>query len=467
MSFITLKCLHSIFKFACLVTAILMIIFCCYEFSQNKDVSEVSFVHFNENEYSIYPQITLCLVQPFLEDRLRNYGDGINSSSYTRFLKGEIWDARMVDIDIENVTVKLDDHLLDTCVGTSFDGKCQGKGYTSTHVYPFGPKCLSFHYSNPKRIYFANLWIKNSIFPNGMRPHIKNFPVIITFPQQVLRLSSEMDIWPTRNNASDTYVMHFVVGGVEVIRRRNKPERKCRDWKKYDSIVEEELLSDVGCRPFYSRSLKELVPCDTREKLRDIYRRHWLIMSHSPELGGQTTPCNEIQKMQIEYKEENTNFTKDKEMFPEVTTELKNTDGWFRVTVLFQVQPIKEIKQIRAYTPQSLVGNAGGYVGLLVGYSIAELPVLLGLTYKYMVKIIAGLKKIKGRESTPTISSKDTKKEIDVHELENIGNKVLKLERKFNALELKMERRFDVPDLKLGTKWSSLDNIYYEQPLML
>ena len=36
-----------------------------------------------------------------------------------------------------------------------------------------------------------------------------------------------------------------------------------------------------------------------------------------------------------------------------------------------------EIKQIRAYTFSSLVGNIGGYMGLFLGYAILNFPQLL------------------------------------------------------------------------------------------
>ena len=53
-------------------------------------------------------------------------------------------------------------------------------------------------------------------------------------------------------------------------------------------------------------------------------------------------------------------------------------NNWFIINIHFwKSTDFKEIKQIRAYSVQSLFGNAGGYIGLLVGISISELPYLL------------------------------------------------------------------------------------------
>ena len=127
-------------------------------------MSEISFVNFNEDEESIYPQVSLCFDAPFSDDKLKEVDVGINSSLYEQFLKGEIWDDRLANLDIENVTLTLEDYVLDTCVRSSFEDNCDEKGRISSQVYCSGTaKCLLFHYSNPQNIFEASLWINRSI----------------------------------------------------------------------------------------------------------------------------------------------------------------------------------------------------------------------------------------------------------------------------------------------------------------
>ena len=103
------KHFQNAFKFVCLTAAVSMIIYCTNDFLENNNISEVSFLRFNQDEESIYPQLTICLLNEFslLDDKLKQLGKGINTSSYIRFLKGEIWDNRMVGLDIEEITIKL------------------------------------------------------------------------------------------------------------------------------------------------------------------------------------------------------------------------------------------------------------------------------------------------------------------------------------------------------------------------
>ena len=159
--------------------------------------------------------------------------------------------------------------------------------------------------------------------------------------------------------------------------------RQCSDWKKYDTITEEQALVYAGCRLFnpqvssnyYSRTLEKYPACDSNDKLRIISRlvRDDMI-SDSGNLIKFAPPCSEIKRMNVERHEDDTDATREKSWVPSTVGKLNDNHGWFRVRVKFIANEFKEFKQIRAYSGQSLVGNGGGYIGLLVGYTIAEIP---------------------------------------------------------------------------------------------
>ena len=60
------------------------------------------------------------------------------------------------------------------------------------------------------------------------------------------------------------------------------------------------------------------------------------------------------------------------------------SDDFFVLNINFQSQTFKEIKQVRAYNAQTLVGNAGGYIGLFLGYTIREIPSFIRFIYQKM-----------------------------------------------------------------------------------
>ena len=47
----------------------------------------------------------------------------------------------------------------------------------------------------------------------------------------------------------------------------------------------------------------------------------------------------------------------------------------------FLSEHCKEMNQIRAYNDQSLIGNAGGYIGLFLGCTLKEMPFFLKISY--------------------------------------------------------------------------------------
>ena len=57
-------------------------------------------------------------------------------------------------------------------------------------------------------------------------------------------------------------------------------------------------------------------------------------------------------------------------------------EDFFLLRIIFKLPLFKEIRQTRAYSFQTLVGNLGGYIGLFVGYTIKEIPVFMRFLYE-------------------------------------------------------------------------------------
>ena len=96
----------------CGSVTICFIVYCIYQYILDEDVSRIEFQQFNSEKDHIYPAITICFPTPLLEDKLASYGEGINTSSYSGFLRGEIWDDRMANINYADVSLNIEDYLL-------------------------------------------------------------------------------------------------------------------------------------------------------------------------------------------------------------------------------------------------------------------------------------------------------------------------------------------------------------------
>merc|ERR1712126_114498 len=64
----------------------------------------------------------------------------------------------------------------------------------------------------------------------------------------------------------------------------------------------------------------------------------------------------------------------------------RKESSWFRINLYFPETSFQEISQTQAYDIESFVGDAGGYLGLFLGYSLACIP-------KWIVHMIGRAKK--------------------------------------------------------------------------
>ena len=95
-------------------------------------------------------------------------------------------------------------------------------------------------------------------------------------------------------------------------------------------------------------------------------------------------PCIEITKMDVRYEE--TSGKMAKAALPHVLKHFENIagtrKGWFGINIHFwQAASFKQMKNVKAYSLQNMIGNSGGYIGLLVGITISDLPCFLGKLY--------------------------------------------------------------------------------------
>ena len=110
------SCREKMFKYMfhalCGIATLGFTIFCIHQYALDEDVARIEFQEFNSNEDNIYPSVTVCFPNPLIEEKLKQYGNGINVSSYTNFLVGELWDERMASIDYDDVSVDIEKYLL-------------------------------------------------------------------------------------------------------------------------------------------------------------------------------------------------------------------------------------------------------------------------------------------------------------------------------------------------------------------
>ena len=134
-------------------------------------------------------------------------------------------------------------------------------------------------------------------------------------------------MWSIRDS-NDGYLSRFLIKSVEMVKRRNKGRRPCKDWDNYDDSILENHIKKVGCRAPYQKALNGFEICSTNDSMKassfEINADHELI-----------PPCKYMGKILYDY-EENDN-----------TATATYKEGYLRIGIYFSDGSFKEITQTR------------------------------------------------------------------------------------------------------------------------
>jgi hypothetical protein len=188
---------------------------------------------------------------------------------------------------------------------------------------------------------------------------------------------------------------------MEVLRRRQKWGKQCIDSEDFDNTVRENIMIEVGCRPYYCDSRKVKRICSTWKEYVEIMTKQTNVFWRLPGSAKIDPPCLEIQKLQIEDSVDMVDLSWNDQLLKSYkmdndengttnsrTGTSNKNNSWFEIRIQFLTDTFKEIKQKRAYSTQSLVGNLGGYIGLFLGLTLFD---LLSLVMSFPTKLKGSL----------------------------------------------------------------------------
>ena len=392
------KYIRRIFHGICLIAAIVLVGRSMYHYSLNEDLTSTKYRDFNSEEIHIYPSISLCFGNIFDESKLNDIGT--NSTAYIDFLKGRNYSQDLSSISYENVTLDPIEYLLGvelyqllankrmnpkqrywydhTNLRSSLDGKRlhlyidQFNEWVGT-IY----KCITLDvpYIENEHLNRIVLVMKRSIFPEGKRPmfYSKNkqnlFMVSLAYPNQRIRFSNDKLVWP-EEVTNGSYTMKFYVSTVEAMQYRNKYSKPCNtNWKEDDNEIRKRMIDNAKCIPSYWQ-MQYPMPypkCSNPDEMVALYTDiSW---------NDHINPCRTLSKTSW-FDGQFPAFRYDE------LVDKKYLNSYFTARFYFPRKFYKEIKRVRAYDIETLIGNGGGYIGLCLGYSFLQLPTFLDQMFK-------------------------------------------------------------------------------------
>ena len=292
------------FRVLCLLITISMCIYWIYLFNLNEGKSEINYQQFApESLDAVIPTLTLCLDNPFLNDRLAEFGT--DNKSYFSFLAGKSFDEKMLKIDLNLVTTNITHYVKDyqiffknntmkkyekkeSWISNNFNGIIFNRFY----------KCFSLIIPKVKDLVVFRARLSNKIFKNGVRP-TKFLMAYIHIPQQFLILGNrDKWTWPKKGKKS-FYKTGFLIQSYEFYKKRNTKQNNCSEnWKNVDTWVLKLFEKEVGCRNPYQTYDKTLKMCESQDQIHRFANFPYILFD-----GKYPMPCNKMENLGFEFLE--------------------------------------------------------------------------------------------------------------------------------------------------------------------
>ena len=245
-----------------IISTIGCVSWCISQYCLDSDLSLVDHKIFGDKDNYLAPSFSLCFGNPFIEERLNEYGQNITISEYKDFLYGNQFDIEKTKIDFEKVTKNLEDYVdmyvvfwqnrtSETFTNLNLMPSYLKKPYLAYTGIQFGIINKCYTIDIPSKSLFVLLSIRQQIFPKRIRPNAMGFTVLVHYPYQFLMAyDSAKNDWPNRKKKSKTsYLMLFKVKMIEAIIRRNTRSKPCNEnWRGDDMDVFEKRMAVNECK---------------------------------------------------------------------------------------------------------------------------------------------------------------------------------------------------------------------------
>ena len=398
--------LENIFQLLCFLLAIYMSVLLVGRFIQDKSTTSITYRRYSERAEDIYPTYSVCFKGTrfywrhefaiFNEYELYSYQwehllKGEPTFTYNYDLTSRLYKKQPATITHESKFDALHVQVRDVLVQANFtitDLKYSSVLVYDNHTFSRLSEYQPFKigYQTPEMICFTRdsnssairvedvlvlietLQYDAALFPGKNATYSNTFIQIhIHYPGQFIRsldtpsfISSFVDFQWDKN-------LEFKLSQGTILRNRPESAAPCtHEIDDYDSYFQRIVCqkNDTFCiPPFWKKKLQgvlEMKGCTRQTQLKGIYG---YIQNYDALLANYTAPCINMYNA-VAWK---WNARQDK-------SSSNNT----LIKFLYQDKYYEEIQYTKAFDVEGFISNLGGFVGIFLGYSLMQLPGILG-----------------------------------------------------------------------------------------
>ena len=412
---------YKVVYLTCLAASIFMVQQHLRKFLENKDTSSFEFKKFQEEKTNVYPSLTVCFkvdARHMFQDFNFKYGN-ITSRDITSALKGQS----------ELITkITKANRVLNTVIEMRDSNKIYSNttnglivGYEEDYFLHRGSEVIRnnqlfesenlltnsslfiLSYQGPEiRCFTRNLRYEAGLVIRSERmflnlPSLKqlglSFMFIYVHHSNQLRRSLESPSLvirtPTEYN-NEAEFMQIRIKNIRVFRKRPNSKEPCdenlfnddREWMRAVSKY-------VGCIPIYWKYIlsknydvdhpmeQEAPICNTFHAYKQIYSS-FIINKWNSTVNNYLPPCNKMKvSSDVEISANNA---------PDISKILRSRN-LNMLEFLYLTNEFEEIMNVKSVDLEDLFSQIGGSVGILLGYSILQIPSLISIIKRFLVMI--------------------------------------------------------------------------------
>ena len=365
------------FNLLCAIIVAFMVSYWLYKYEvEDRDITVVDYSSFEEAKHVRFPLATICLRNPFIDAKLKQFDENITKELYIKYLKGEYFEDQYQNIDYRDVTLNLADYFTFAWDRWRNESKYHNSSIEFDHkeIWSGFPVPKSFlrcfvlkeNMDSYRHVNSISLtYDEQKLFSHFSPDNTNSLSLIVAFhyPGQLF-LSKDVKIInvnPRRRYRGMYKAMEFIfhIQSFEVLKRRHTKHKEClEDTYFYDKIVLDESLKKKSCRRPFHKEYQSLPLCkiekneigyileknqsrtQTKDGILNVIKLNMLLA------------CERISQIRITTSK----AWKDEES-QKRTFSLKFN----------YPQEVKIITQSKEVDIHSLIGNIGAYLGLFMG----------------------------------------------------------------------------------------------------
>ena len=368
------RLVQNLTKIVCISAAVLLVGMWIFIYKLDKDSITVESKEYFGADDDVFPVMSLCFNQ-FFDDRLfERYGGNITAEAYKSFLFGYHYDDKLTKINFHEVTTNLSDFIIkyevgfrnSTFVDTQENIAWKPLYYTfSWNSWGMFLKCFGLEITD-KNLYHVRIFINREIFKNNVNYLAGGLATLFHYPNQIMSsLQTVKRQWLVWDNSTNHFLSFNIKGMEADISRYKEDKHNCiEDWKNYDNITMENHMKTIGCKSPDQITNSDWPICSSKEMMRK---------ARIPLNNEKLRPCRRVESVHFELGEtQDTGYHN-----------MENDSNWFCIVVRILNPRFKETVQQKEVDIQTLIGYIGGYIGILTGFAIIQIPEMLMEMFKY------------------------------------------------------------------------------------